>query len=195
MHRFEGCSGNVVYQNGRWHGRAFVDAASVANDFGRFTLKGADIEIGNGNPFVALRKARLIDISQNSVLGGAGDRSWIEIEDADAGSVVSNAIDNSGRNAPGGSTPADFSAAIKLSGCRHVLVASNNITATADGSYPGFGILSCDSARPAQGNVANGNAVSAPYGGPAWNGQGRRINVATADRKGQNFTVDEVGSP
>ena len=73
MHRYEGCTGKVVYQSGRWHGNAYVDAATVHNDFVKFELKAADIEIGP-QTFLRLSRSRLIDISQNAVLGGTSPR-------------------------------------------------------------------------------------------------------------------------
>jgi hypothetical protein len=170
-----------------------VDAASVPNVFGRFTLKGADIEIGGPKPFVALSRAKLIDISQNSVLGGASKFSWIEIEDADGGCVVGNALNNSGLGALSGSGSVDFVAAIKVVGCRNLLVASNNLTATDGADYGGFGILSCDGRRSAGGNFVTGNAVSAPYHSAAWNGQGRYINVVAVDSLGSNYIAPRPG--
>lgn len=192
MHRYERCTGRVVYQSGRWHGAAWVDAATVANDLDRFTLKAADIEIG-ANRFVALDRARLIDISQNSVLGGTSARSWIEISDADGGSIVANAVDGSGSNAPPGQGPAGLEAAIRLYGCRNVLVAANNLTATDRGAYGGFGILSTDGRRSAYGNFISGNAVSAPYTGGAMYGQDRFVNATAGDVIGINSCADPSG--
>jgi len=186
MHRYERCSGRVVYQSGRWHGDAYVDAATAANDFERFTLKAADIEIG-AHPFVALDRARLIDISQNSVLGGASGQSWIEVTDADGGCIVANALNDSGYNARPASTLAAFEAGIKLRGCRNVLVSANNLTATDPATYGGFGILSGDSRRQAHGNFINGNVVSAPYLGPRYDAQDHAINVTARDALGVNY--------
>ena len=107
--------------------------------------------------------------------------------------MVSNAINNSGRRAPLGSGIADFVAAIKMSGCRHTLVASNNITATDPGDYNGFGILSCDSKRDARANFVNGNAVSAPYNAAIWNGQSRYVNLVSGDKLGLNYTSTDRG--
>jgi len=188
MHRYERCTGRVVYQSGRWHGGAWVDAAAVTNDLDRFTLKGADVEIG-AERFVALDRARLIDISQNSVLGGASGQSWIEIADADGGCIVSNALNNSGYNASPGQTPAAFPAAIKLYGCRNLLVAANNLTATNRGAYDGFGILSADGRRPASANFINGNAVTAPYMGATYSGQDRFVNATRQDVLGINYSA------
>jgi Pectate lyase superfamily protein len=186
MHRYEGCTGRVVYQSGRWHGSAYVDAATVPNVFTKFELKGADIETGS-HAFVMLSKSTLIDISQNAVLGGTSADSWIEVTGADGGCVVSNAINNSGcqPNATANTTAA--TAAIKLIGCRNLLVSSNNITATEPGTYGGFGILCEDGSRPSVGNFVNGNAVSAPYDVGAYGGQSRRINVTAADILGTNY--------
>lgn len=188
MHRYEGCTGKVVYQGGRWHGAAYVDAASVPNSLVKFELKGADIEIG-APAFIRLNKAKLIDISQNAVLGGTSADSWIEVTDADGGCILGNAIDNSGRSSssqPG--KPASI-AAVRLRGCRHVLVASNNITATEVGTYNGFGILCEDGDRSSRGNFVNGNAVSAPYSAGARNGETRSIKVSAADVLGMNYSL------
>jgi hypothetical protein len=188
MHRYEGCTGKVVYQSGRWHGGTFVDAASVRNSLERFTLKSADIELDEPHVFLALNGAQLIDVSQNSVLGGASSKSWVEIHNADGGAIIANAINNSGRNAVSGGGTADFVAAIKLHGCRNVLVASNNLTATVTAPYGGFGILSVDGERTAHGNFFNGNAVSAPYEGALLNRNRRYINVVSEDFLGMNYT-------
>jgi Pectate lyase superfamily protein len=185
MHRYEGCTGNVVYQSGRWHGNAYLDAATIGNHFERFTLKGADVEIGSRR-FVALDGARLIDVSLNSALGGESQASWIEITDADGGSVVSNAVNNSGCNAAAARDVSAAVAAIKLRGCRNVLVAGNNLTATAAGTYHGFGILSVDSQRPAQANFIDGNAVSAPYARAGNGSEGGFIRVTARDALGVN---------
>lgn len=185
MHRYEGCTGKVVYQSGRWHGNAYVDAATVRNDFVKFELKAADIEIGP-QTFLRLSRSRLIDISQNAVLGGASPRSWIEVTEADGGCIASNAIDNSGSGSKASTATADFTAAIKLNGCRHVLIASNNVTATDAATYDGFGILCVDGSRPSQSNFINGNAVSAPYDAAPYRAQSRGINVTGADLLGIN---------
>jgi Pectate lyase superfamily protein len=189
MHRYERCTGKVVYQSGRWHGDAYIDAASLPNTLTKFELKGADVEIGP-HAFVRVNSARLIDISQNAVLGGASPASCIEVTDADGGCIASNAIDGSGRNAPQAADIDDFTAAVKLRGCRGVLVASNNITGTLAGRYTGFGILSVNSSRPAQHNFINGNAVSAPYDGPTYNTQNRFINITRGDTLGLNYAAN-----
>ena len=186
MHRYERCTGKVNYQSGRWHGGAYVDAATVRNEFLKFELKAADIEIGT-QPFLRLDRATLIDISQNAVLGGLSNGNCIEVTDADGGCILSNAINDSGSGPSPGADSARFAAAIKLRGCQHVLVASNNITATDAASYNGFGILCDDSTRPSRNNFINGNAVSAPYGGGSYNAQSRYINVSAADTLGINY--------
>lgn len=188
MHRYERCTGSVVYQSGRWQRNAHVDA-SRANDFERFTLKAADVEIGR-RTFVALDRARLIDISQNSVLDGVSAASWIEITDADGGSIVSNAVNNSGCNAAAATDTQEAAAAIKLRGCRNVLVGGNNLTATEPGVYGGFGVLSVDSHRAAQANFVSSNAVSAPYAAAHAQEQGRFIRVTPRDALGINRTAD-----
>lgn len=189
MHRYEGCTGKVVYQSGRFHGGAWIDAATVSNTLTKFELKGADIEIGNANIFLALSKSSLIDISQNAVLGGASGRSWIEVTDADGGCVVSNAINDSGYNSTPGSGATDNAAAIKLLGCQRILVASNCITTTDAASYNGFGILSYNSAdRPAQNNFFNGNSITGTYNTGTFNGQNRYLNVMANDVLGINYS-------
>ena len=189
MHRYEGCTGSVVYQAGRWHGAAYVDAATVGNTFSKFAIKGADIEISNASRFLSLNKATLIDISQNSVISGASGASWIEVTDAEGGCIVSNAINDSGYNASPGSGIADFVAAIKMRGCYRVLVSANNITATDPAIYNGFGILSGSSSRAPLYNFINGNAVTAPYNGAGFNGQNRYINVGASDILGINYSL------
>ena len=186
MHRYEKCTGKVVYQSGRWHGAAYVDAATVKNALERFTLKSADIEIDDPHLFVGLDGAQLVDISQNSVLGGASSKSWVEVSNADGGCINCNAINNSGRNSLPGTVPAESVAAIKLRGCRNVLVASNNITSTTKAKFGGFGILSIDGSRGAYGNFITGNAVSAPYDGALYNNHSRYINVVGKDFVGTN---------
>ncbi len=193
MHRFEQCTGNVVYQSGRWHGDAYVDAATVPNALAKFELKGADVEMGT-HAFVTLNKALLIDISQNAVLGRVSANSCFDVSDADGGCIVSNAINNSGHSAPQGTDINDFKAAIKLRGCRSVLVSSNNITATQAGAYAGFGILSGNSGRAPLHNFINGNAVSAPYDGPPYNAQNRYINVMSEDTLGVNYAAAKAGN-
>lgn len=193
MHRYEGCTGKVVYQSGRWHGGAYVDAATVHNDFLKFELKAADIEVGT-KPFLRLDRAALVDISQNSVLGGIRGGSCIEVTDADGGCIVSNAINDSGSDPIPGTGSADFAAAIKIRGCQHVLVASNNITASDAASYDGFGILCADSARQSRNNFINGNAVSARYDGGSYNAQSRSVNVAAADTLGINYNSHAAAS-
>ena len=189
VHRYERCTGNVVYQSGRWQRNAHVDAATIGNQFERFTLKAADVEIGRSR-FVALDRARLVDISQNSALGGVSDASWVEITDADGGSIVANAVNNSGCNAPAGKDAQDATAAIKLRGCRNVLVGANNLTATEPGVYGGFGILSVDSHRAAQANFVSGNAVSAPYAVANTGKRDRFIRVTPRDALGINHTAE-----
>lgn len=190
MHRYENCTGDVVYQSGRWHGKAYVDAATVGNNFERFTLKAADVEIGGPRQFVVLDKARLVDISQNSALGGASATSWIEIANADGGCIVSNAINNSGCNAAVPAGQQNLVAAIKLIDCQNVLVESNNVTATRSGDYNGFGILSVSNRRAGRANFINGNSVSAPYKGGKWRRQGRFVNVTEQDVLGINYCAD-----
>jgi hypothetical protein len=188
MHRYEGCTGRVVYQSGRWHGGAYVDAATVRNDFLKFELKAADIEVGT-KPFLRLDRAKLIDISQNSVLGGISGVSCIEVTDADGGCILSNAINDSGSDSTSGAGIADFAAAIKMRGCQHVLVASNNITATDMAAYNGFGILCADSTRESRNNFINGNAVSVPYNAAVHDAKGRDyINASSADVLGINYS-------
>jgi hypothetical protein len=136
-----------------------------------------------------LNRATLVNLSQNSVLGGTGGSSWVEVTDADGGSIVANAIDSSGCNVGAGTGLADFKAAIKMRGCRRVLVSTNSITGTAAGGYNGFGILSGDSARPAGSNFVHGNAVSAPYNGARYGSHDRYINVSRADVLGANYSA------
>jgi len=196
MHRYENCTGKIVYQGGRWHGDAYIDAGN-ANALGKFELGGADVELG-AHVFLTLNKAALLNVSHNSVFGGVSAASWLEVTDAEGGCITANAVDSSGCNAASGTGPADFTAVIRLLGCRRLLVSSNNITAMHAGEYRGFGILSGDSARPAGHNFVNGNAVSAPYEGPVYEGQGRYINLRDADVAGQNYCYDSRshhGSP
>jgi hypothetical protein len=188
MHRYERCTGRVVYQSGRWHGGAYVDAATVPNSLSRFELKAADIELPP-ETFLALNRSQLVDISQNSALGAASPNSWLEVTDADGGCILSNAINNSGENAPPGTGIADFKAAIKLRGCRAVLVGANNITASGGGAYNGFGILSGDSRRQAYGNFIDGNSVSAPYDAGGYDAQNRYINTSAGDVRGVNYSA------
>jgi len=191
MHRYEGCTGKVNYQSGRWHGGAYVDAATVRNEFLKFELKAADIEVG-AQPFLRLDRATLIDISQNAMLGGLGGGNCIEVTDADGGGILSNVISDSGSDSSAGAGSAHFAAAIKLRGCQHVLVASNNITATGAAAYSGFGILCDDSSRPSRNNFINGNAVSAPYNGASYNAQNRYVNVSPGDVLGINYNSHEA---
>lgn len=81
-----------------------------------------------------------------------------------------------------------LTAAVKLIDCQNLCVQGNNITATDSASYNGFGILTLSSARTSQKNFISGNCISAPYTGALYNGQERRINIASsADVVGQNY--------
>lgn len=190
-HRYDGCTGKVVYQTCRWHGNAYVDAATVPNTLSEFALKGCDIEINNANAFLLLSKSLTADISDNCALIGASGASFMELTDADGGLISSNAINNSGFNAPAGTGIADFVAAIKMRGCRQMLVEANSIFLTAAATYGGFGILSGSSARAPESNFFTGNSITAPYNGANFNNQDRYLNVGTLDILGVNFDLKD----
>jgi len=185
-HRYEGCTGKLVYLDGNWHGGAYIDAETVGNTFDAVVVKGADVEPPSDAPWIALSKAKVIDISQNT-LSTAATRGGIQVWDADGGRICGNVLNDQGFNAAAGTDISDFSAAIKGRGLRNVLVSGNSITATDAATYGGFGILLGDSARASQTNYVDGNLVNAPFNGASHAGQSRYINVAAGDVIGINY--------
>jgi hypothetical protein len=194
VHRYENCTGTVVYQGGLMFGNACIDGATVPNAMDTFAFQGVYCEPPEGNfgrPLIKWNCSAgglgVVNISDNTC-STAHASSCFEISYANAGKISNNAINNSGFNASGGSGLATYIAAIKLVDCRNMLVQGNNITATSAANYKGFGILTGSSVRTSQNNFIDGNAVTTPYDGVIVNGQDRFINIAAGDIQGLNYT-------
>jgi hypothetical protein len=184
---YRGCTGKVVYNNCYFEYGARIDAASETNAFTEFATKNCDVEPPGNAPWIALDRAEVVDISQNTVTTTA-KQGGVYIRNARAGSVSDNVLNNQGSGAPAGTGYADFTAAIKLINCQSLKVGNNNITATDSASYGGFGILTgSDGGGVSRYNFVNGNCVTAPYQGAELNGQDRFINLAAGDVRGVNF--------
>lgn len=193
-HVYDVCTGRVAYQGCRFHGGVNIDTAGntlahAACDFDEFTVSGCTFVHSSSAPTIAVNTADVVHISDNIFLGASG-QSCIELTDVDSGSVGNNTIDSSGFNASAGTGIADFVAAIKGRGCRNMKISDNTITATASGTYNGFGILLGDSGRASQTNYVTGNAITAPFNGATHAGQSRYLNVAAGDVLGVNYSVN-----
>jgi hypothetical protein len=192
LQSYSGCTGRVVYNNCYFEGGAWIDAASEANAFRVFAAKSCEVEPPNSAPWIALNRAEVVDISQNTVTTAA-KQGGIHVRNARAGSVSDNVLNNQGSGAPGATGYADFTAAIKLIDCQNLKVGNNNITATDSASYGGFGILTGSDGGISRYNFVNGNCVTAPYHGAKFNGQDRFINLAAGDVRGVNFSLSDAG--
>jgi hypothetical protein len=197
-HHYESCTGTINYQNCQFRVDVWIDAGT-SNTLDEFTHVGCVCDNASSFDHIFLNKATKVTIRGEFM--GASGKSCIVVTDADAGSIGPCTVDSSGFNTPPGTGIDDYVAAIKLRGCRNLLVNGNNITASAAGIYNGFGILSADSAsRTSQYNYFNGNAITAPYGGATYNNQGRHFNIMATDLRGVNYnqqsetTVQEMGS-
>ena len=186
LQRYRGCTGRVVYNNCYFEYGAWIDAASEANAFTEFAAKNCDVEPPHDAPWIALDRAEIVDISQNTITTAAR-QGGIHIRNARAGSVSDNVLNNQGSGAPAGTGYADFAAAIKLIDCQSVKIGNNSITATDAASYGGFGILTGSEGGTSRYNFVNGNSVTAPYRGAKHNGQARFINLADGDARGVNY--------
>jgi len=186
QHRYEGCTGKLVYLGGNWQGGAYINAETVGNTFDAVIVKGAEVEPPSNAPWISLSKSTLVDISENTI-NTAATRGGIQVWDADGGRICDNLLHDQGFNAPAGTGISDFSAAIKGRGLRNVLVSGNSITCSGLASYNGFGILLGDSARASQTNFVNNNAVTVPFNAATYLGQSRYINVAAGDVIGINY--------
>lgn len=195
IHRYEGCTGNVRYQNGDMFGGAYVDAMTVPNSFDRFYVKGVAMipqinfpQIGVDFSGSSGTNLSVIDVSENTCDGPATIGGFTIIA-ANSGKISGNVLNDQGFNCPPGTGPSSFVSAIKAVGCQNLLISNNNITATDTSGtvYNGFGILLVDGGVPSTNNFVNGNAVSAPLNGSAFNNQGRFVNITSADIYGQNY--------
>jgi hypothetical protein len=198
IHRFEGCTGQVRYQSGDMSGNAYIDAITVPNSFTLFAVQAVDIfPISNvpqiGIDFTGLTTGpRMVDVSENTITIAAVN-GGINVLGANTGRVSDNSLNDLGFNAPPGTGPADFIAAIKCLGCQNLLISGNNITSTDTATYNGFGILTAaNGATASTGNFVNNNAVTAPYNAANFNGQDRYINLAAGDIYGTNFNIHSV---
>jgi hypothetical protein len=176
----------VAYNNCYFEYGAWIDAASEANAFTEFAAKNCDVEPPHDAPWIALDRAEIVDISQNTITTAAR-QGGIHIRNARAGSVSDNVLNNQGSGAAAGTGYADFAAAIKLIDCQSVKIGNNSITATDAASYGGFGILTGSESGTSRYNFVNGNSVTAPYHGAKQNGQARSINLADGDVRGVNY--------
>lgn len=186
-HVYENAAGKVVYEVCQFFGGAFIDADDEDNDFTLFRVGGGAFDLCTTADSIAISNANTVDISPT--MTGASGTSAIALYDCDGGRVHA-AIQGSGYNASAGSGLTDFTAAIKMLGCRNVLVYGCDIRDDTDGlgSYNGFGILTgASSGRSSAGNFIIGNAVSAPFNGSTFNSQSRYINLASGDIRGPNY--------
>ena len=183
---YRGCTGRVAYNNCYFEYGAWIDAASEANAFTEFAAKNCEVEPPHDAPWIALDRAEIVDISQNTATTAAS-QGGIHIRNARAGSVSDNVLNNQGSGAAAGTGYADFAAAIKLIDCQNVKIGNNSITATDGASYGGFGILTGSEGGTSRYNFVNGNSVTAPYHGAKHNGQARFINLADGDARGVNY--------
>jgi len=162
------------------------------SDLSSFHFTGNHHESSGAKGFLTVAHAKTVTITANTF--GQTTMSTIHIVDADGGTICGNTIDNSGYNTSLW-TPTlvagndNASAAIRLMGCRNVLVSGNSISTTdTTGVYNGFGIYTRDgqTARPSVGNFVHGNRVSGAYTNAQWRGQSRRVNIASGDTASDN---------
>jgi hypothetical protein len=141
--------------------------------------------------FITIDNAKIINISSNTF--DKIKESTIHIISCKGGVVSNNAINNSGINTENTAPNINFisdlvPAAIRLSGCKNIIVSGNSISTTETGAtFGGFGIYTRDYLSNSQGNYIFGNLVSGNYNGQNWNGQNRKVNVDPGDTKAQNL--------
>lgn len=198
-HVYKGCSGRVVYTDCKFFGGAWVDASDTGNSWTAFVVNGGHIEqAGTVNNFVVAGTsiqanimcfgAEIFDVKDVTFDTPTGLGSILAYNCL-GGSLTGNSINNSGYNAPAGSGLSTFTAAIYLYGSQNMKISDNMVYATnTTGSYNGFGILTGSSGTAtSQNNFVNGNMVTAPYNGAAFNSQDRALNIAAGDIRGVNF--------
>lgn len=190
-HKYVGCSGRVIYENCAFYGGTVIDATDSGNNFLVFRVAGGTFDQAQNSDCISIYGAAIADI-RGLTFVAANSASTIVLQNADGGGVYDCSINDSGYNS-GSQTGLTASAAIKLIDCQNTMVRGNNLTATSGtGTYNGFGILTLSNVRGSSGNFIDGNMVSAPYNGAAYNGQGRSINLAsTADVLGSNVNVND----
>jgi len=141
--------------------------------------------------FITLDNAEIVNISSNTF--DKVRETTIHVISCRGGVIANNAINNSGINTTNTTPNTNFGqdlvpAAIRLSGCKNVIVSGNAITTTDTGAnFGGFGIYTRDYLANSQGNYIFGNLVSGNYNGANWNGQNRKVNVDAGDTKLNNL--------
>lgn len=172
----ESCSGVLIFEGCELFGDAGIDLNDQTNGFELFKFHGR-AELRHQGPTLYVVNAKNVDI--DIVMDGASGATGILLYNCDGGCVRA-VIQNSGYDAAAGTGPTDYTAAIKLMGCRDVRVEAVITKTATGGTYNGFGVLSVDSDRAAARNVINA-VVNAPYDGTAYRGQSRYVNIGSSD--------------
>lgn len=190
-----GNTGKVVYQGCYLQYQEVLDfgvgigggATPAVNAMTSLSIMGTEIEPPQYYPWLSASGINLVNISANTVQYAA-TYGGLYIQGAIGGAITGNSFDSQGANASAGAGFSSFTAAVKLDGCKNMLVSGNNITASFSATYNGFGILTGTStATTSQNNFVTDNAVTAGYNGATFNGQDRYINLASGDIRGVNF--------
>lgn len=186
IHKYQGCSGRVTYQNCRFFGGAYVDASDTGNTLSIIWSDG-EVEQQNSMPYVGSFYGAVILSIDNITLSGSMGGSGFIASNCDVGGITNCKINDSGFNGAS-TTGLSATAAIKMIDCQGLKISGNNITTTDAATYAGFGILTLSSGRGSAKNFISDNCISGAYTGANYNGQNRRLNVATsADIIGINY--------
>ncbi len=170
-----------------------IDSAIKITDnstLGSFTLAGNTMGVFSlKRQIIFIEKTEAVTISSNT-FHDAATYSCVTLIDCDGGVINGNTFINLGYNAPPDNLPQNFTAAIKLIGCKNVNVSGNTIMTPGVATYENaFGILCLDNgATRSSRNLISNNIVSAKYDiGFMYNGQKKSINVTSNDLSSGNL--------
>lgn len=195
---FNGVTGHVRFDDSQLTGGYAGGAAVrvVNSSLSTFSWVGGSADITNGDlATFDIDKAANVLITGLQTRG-AGAGTLIRVRNAVGSVIANNSIVNAGMNAPAHDpaiwpTHPSWRAAIKLEGCKNVVVSANDITHRYIGNpfelYNEFGILTIDSlsrwndpGAVSANNLVSDNLVTG-YNGEGYRGQPRRINLAPGE--------------
>jgi hypothetical protein len=172
------CGGRVQingcdFQSGcrvKINGSSTLDTITLTGNL----LQGAN---ASDNTFL-VNTASKVNVTGNTF--GISTESGIYLTNVDYGVISGNSIDNAGYNTPNsGSTTAP--AAIRLVGCKELVVSGNSISTSAAATYNGYGIYAATNGARISRCTFSNNRISASYNGAGYRNQNRRLNVDTTD--------------
>ncbi|WP_219117022.1 hypothetical protein [Janthinobacterium sp. UMAB-56] len=176
-----GCTGRYVQNGGRMFGAPGGVYASIrarTSHLELFKMSGVDIQRQGFTEAIDIDRTDVVDI--DCTFSGATTSNDVRLVLARGGRVT-GVFDNSGFDAPPGTGPSDYVAAIKLDGCRGVTCSPVLMASATGGAFNGHGVLTVSIAGISSDNLIQGYNITAPYNGAGHDGYDRYINIQPAD--------------